>query len=83
MVTSDSKTDSGVNIKLGNDGETAANVTVVVTVSYKDANGYNPKTEDFKGYAMCYPQRTTEIDINVPGKIVSYNIKSVSGKKCD
>jgi hypothetical protein len=76
-----------VSVVVGNDSQDkSANVTVSVTVKYK--NSYNTKEYTFTSKAIAKPNQTTEIKIDIPerdeqGRVpVSVNVTGITGTKC-
>lgn len=79
-----------VCVNLSNDSDhTCANVTVVVEVTYK--NGGNTKTETFQNIGKSCPQSDAKVEVKINTvwsgnnnyKLQKYEVKSVSGSKCN
>lgn len=76
-----------VTVVVGNDSQDkSANVTVNVTVEYK--NNYNSKKYTFTAKGIAKPNQTTEIKIDIPERDeqgrtpVSAKVTEITGTKC-
>lgn len=85
MVVNDSCDGHTVTLSLENDSNTsAANISVRVKVYYGSNNN---TSQEYTGYSKCSPNSSTPMSISIQPNIngysyKSYDIVSVSGRKC-
>jgi hypothetical protein len=91
QVKSHSRAGSTITVKVINDSkDIMANVTAYVTVTYSCNTAR--KTKDFEGTNIALAGVSSDIDVSIEEsfttagstyKIESYQVKSISGKKCN
>lgn len=80
-----------IKMTFSNDSRSAANVSVVITVTYRQPQNPTPITRTYKKKALIQPLQSTEVSVIIKESIIednrtynfeSYTVDSITGTKC-